>query len=68
MHEDIVVDITGDQFPDFGLKIFVGQASAFHLSFDIEDRSRADYLDYDQNTSMTLDKAHRIILRNIQNT
>lgn len=65
MHEDIVVDITGDQFSDFGLRVFVGRASAFHLSFDIEDRTRADYLDYDQDTSMTLDNAHKITLGNI---
>ena len=34
LEKGLIIDITGDQFEDYGVPVYVGRVDAFHLSFD----------------------------------
>lgn len=61
--QGLIVDITADQFPDFPHNVFVGTESQFHATFEVEERSEADYAIYDVDTASTLARAYREILK-----
>lgn len=43
VNENVVVDITADQFDDFSSKVFVGRNSAFHDTFEVYDTRPVDF-------------------------
>ncbi|MDN5873434.1 MAG: hypothetical protein L0H29_03505 [Sinobacteraceae bacterium] len=53
----LVVDVTGDQFPEFGQRVFVGVASPFHRTFAEQERGSASLAAYDERTASTLARA-----------
>ncbi len=52
--DQVIVDITGDQFSDRVEKVFVGQGSAWHILFSGEKQNVADFRNYDENTVASL--------------
>lgn len=46
----LIVDITADQFPNFQERVFVGESSEFHSTFEVEERYVADFRRYDSHT------------------
>ena len=61
--DDLVIDITADQFPDIEEKIIVSDKSEWHRNLNGEAKNIADYRIYDMQTSVTLGRAHNMILR-----
>ena len=60
--DGIIIDITGDQFSDFGQGIFVGQKSNFHKEFKIIFEHSADVKIYDQGTRNDVEYFYRKII------
>lgn len=63
--EGIVIDITADQFAEFGGDIYVGPSSSFHSQFHVTERGGAHYRRY-RNAEPTiyvmLDKDYKRIM------
>jgi hypothetical protein len=62
---DLIVDITGDQFPDNNQRICVMRNSTWHSQFEIDDESSADFDDYDAYTRGSLRSAFAAILKHL---
>jgi hypothetical protein len=62
--EDLIVDITADQFSDFNEKVVVTNDSQWHATFVVESKQRADFDKYDEPTRNTLAAAYRVITEN----
>lgn len=63
---DLVVDITADQFDDQSMPVIVEMASAWHETFrrnGTRDDHHADFEAYDSHTAATLGNAYRAIQR-----
>lgn len=60
----LVVDITGDQFPEFSQRVFVGEASPFHRTF--AEQERASLAAYDERTVATLAHAYAEVCKHLR--
>ncbi|MHB0704089.1 hypothetical protein ACX4MT_00015 [Roseomonas mucosa] len=58
----VIVDITGDQFPDMKHSIFVSTSSRWHEEFNGEILHVADFELYDPHTRHYLKSAYHLIL------
>jgi hypothetical protein len=57
-----IVDITADQFDEVDQRVIVARASAWHETFEAEDQSGADYLDFDAAAAANLGRIYVVIL------
>jgi hypothetical protein len=65
---EVIVDITADQFPEILERVIVTNCSPWHGSFERRgDPHEADYLIYDANTAERCEETYRIILEKIEN-
>ena len=54
----LIVDITGDQFEEFSVDVFVGRDSVWHKSFNGEIQHPADYSVYGERIAAELEGAY----------
>jgi hypothetical protein len=62
---DLIVDITGDQFPDNEHSVCVSRRSAWHAQFEIDHESSSDIDLYDDLTRVGLGAAYNKILQQL---
>jgi hypothetical protein len=60
--DDVIVDITADQFPDINESVIVTTDHAWYNAFQIKINHTADFENYDKNTASTLSSAYRKII------
>jgi hypothetical protein len=65
--DDLVIDITADQFEDQDQPVIVARVSTWHSTFTVEpeDQHHADFTLYDAATAATLAQAYHAIVENI---
>jgi hypothetical protein len=63
---EIVVDITADQFEGFAIPVLVSISSPFHDEFEKNRDQTSDYRDYDVNTRHNLESTYSAILSCVQ--
>ena len=59
--EELIVDITGDQFEDMPYSVFVETESTWHERFSASPLHVADFEIYDEATRFTLRRAYSIV-------
>lgn len=66
--EDLIVDITADQFPDQHQPVIVERRSRWHASFRVDRRDEhcSDFEQYDELTAATLASAYLEITKYIR--
>ena len=60
---DLVVDITADQFDEIEQSVLVKRDSDWHEQFEIDGRNLAHFKIYDSNTCSTLRNAYRVVMK-----
>ncbi len=63
--DDMIVDITVDQFPEFPYPVYVGSLTPFHVQFSkpaVEQELKHGFHDYDPRTVSRLTSEYREIL------
>jgi hypothetical protein len=63
--ESLIVDITGDQFPENECRVCVTRTSHWHRQFDIDQETTADFDEYDSHSRSILRSAYARIMRHI---
>jgi hypothetical protein len=63
--EDVIIDITADQFPEIDQAVIVATGSPWHGEFESEVLNEADFVVYDPHTAATLGAAYRVVLQNM---
>lgn len=64
--EDILIDITADQFSEIDAPVIVTNDTAWHDSFETEVPHQADFAIFDENTVATLGAAYSAIADSLQ--
>ena len=64
--DNLVVDITADQFPDITQKVIVKYDSGWHQTFDSENEHVADYRIYDQRTVSLMGQFYNKIVTELE--
>jgi hypothetical protein len=64
--DNVIVDITGDQFSSSIGSVFVATHSPWHRTFKREQQHEADYHIYDQHAVATLGNAYKAILAGVE--
>jgi|WetSurMetagenome_2_1015567.scaffolds.fasta_scaffold873913_1 hypothetical protein len=59
--DDLIIDITADQFPDGPGKVVICRDSTWHAAFHGKRKNVADYRIYDSYTVATLQAAYRTV-------
>jgi hypothetical protein len=65
--DDLVIDITADQFVDQEQPVIVAYKSEWHLTFntDLKDEQPTDFEQYDQLKARMLTRAYHAIIQNV---
>ncbi|MGD9547810.1 MAG: hypothetical protein AB7V45_09725 [Candidatus Krumholzibacteriia bacterium] len=63
--DQVIVDITGDQFSDQDEGVFVGRGSAWHDTFSREKQNAGDFRVYDKNTVASLEPYYEVLRKNL---
>jgi len=64
--QNLVVDITADQFPEISDKVIVCLDSEWHRQFNGKIEHKADYRIYDSRTAASLNNVYNEILKYMQ--
>ena len=63
--EDLIVDITADQFDEIEAAVLITRNHSWHNQFEVDVRHLADFEVYDEHTKNTLSSAYNSVVAHI---